>query len=568
MALPSDPAGSSISDGRSVHVGDIVDVPGYENGRFVVGRVSAGGMGVVYQLYPAWIDLRPVALKTFKAVENRVAFEREVALWVQISGHPNIAEPMWNGYWQSMPAVVSLWYPGQLSSETIADLGAEEVSDLFRGIVAGLEHAYHEHGVLHRDIKPANILVDRDGVPKVTDWGIASIASRASPIDGTQDLPALRSAQLTSAGLSGSPAYMAPELFAGSRPSVQTEIYALGVSLFEVLSGEHPYAGPETSFRLTSTLRMAALDHLGEAMRMRYTPLLRSMLSLDPDERPRTFADCFWDRDASSPAARQTADAAIARARFLREAGHFEQAISHLQQALVADPEDPALWNALAMAFTRTDSVAAESALGRAVTILRRTGGERSGRTYPDPVMNMFRFALRDRRFEEAADLLRLARSFPERGGSLAGHYHETAWLDLWEGRTQDAARQLADYCTRRPLTIREPLEWLLLASLITSDAEMTLNAPLLAELLPQFASDDQHALLVAAVFMYLNSDSKRRLWATVTSDNVDEAHELMRRAGLDPSELGPPPTDQVINMAEEMLDVWTTGGRLTPVHR
>ena len=84
-------------------------------------------------------------------------------------------------------------------------------------------------GVVHRDCSPQNILIGIDGCTRITDFGIAALVADAG----------------TSGGLAGTPAYMAPELFGGEQPSVRSDLYSLGMVLYELMTGKPPFAGFE-----------------------------------------------------------------------------------------------------------------------------------------------------------------------------------------------------------------------------------------------------------------------------------------------------------------------------------
>jgi serine/threonine-protein kinase len=144
------------------------------------------------------------------------------------------------------------------------------VAEIARQLCAGLAAA-HEIGVLHRDLKPANIMIDGRGRVRIADFGLASFQQELP--DGT---------------VAGTPTYMAPELFAGAPPSTRTDIYALGVVLFELAAGRSPFSGASVS-----ELRRVKLASLPPSPRQHVPdvdPLLERLvlgcLEVDPSLRP------------------------------------------------------------------------------------------------------------------------------------------------------------------------------------------------------------------------------------------------------------------------------------------
>ena len=108
----------------------------------------------------------------------------------------------------------------------VGRLTGDKAIQIARQLCAGLGAA-HDQGVLHRDLKPANVMIDGQGRVRIADFGIAALASQAQ-----QSNP-----------LVGTPSFMAPELFAGGAPSVRSDLYSLGIVLYEAITGKPPFAG-------------------------------------------------------------------------------------------------------------------------------------------------------------------------------------------------------------------------------------------------------------------------------------------------------------------------------------
>lgn len=202
----------------------------------IEGELGTGGMGVVYRARHVELE-RPVALKILrdavqanpKVVER---FHRE-ALAVAKLRHPNIVLVHDAGRVDAIPYLAMELVEG----ETLAALLERNELDLEQRVrvlskVAEAVHHAHENGIIHRDLKPGNILVDAAREPHVVDFGMAHLA------DST--------VQLTHTGaVMGTPLYMAPEQVRGAvkEIGVPTDVYALGVILYEMLTGHVPFQG-------------------------------------------------------------------------------------------------------------------------------------------------------------------------------------------------------------------------------------------------------------------------------------------------------------------------------------
>lgn len=210
-------------------------------------RLGAGGMGVVYLARHPRLK-RSVALKILgdtvsRDMDARGHFDREIDLVTRLE-HPNIV-PVYD---RGTTAEGVLWVAMRfLSGGDVADLLAREgalaperVLRIIGDAAAGLDHA-HFHGIVHRDVKPANLLLDTDGVGErvlVADFGIA----RA--LDATR----------TTSALMASFAYTAPERFRGEPSDRRADVYSLGCTLFQLLTGRTPFPAENQAAIMTAHL--------------------------------------------------------------------------------------------------------------------------------------------------------------------------------------------------------------------------------------------------------------------------------------------------------------------------
>ena len=209
----------------------------------VIEVLGRGGMGVVYRAVQETPIRREVALKLIapgmdnERVLGRFDSERQALAWMD---HPGIAHVLDAGTADGRPFFVMELVRGEPITDFCVRQGltVERRLDLFLAVCAAVQHA-HQKGVIHRDLKPSNILVTRqDGVPvpKVIDFGIAKAVGDGAAAAGTSD------------GLFvGTPDYMSPEQATGAPIDTRSDVYSLGVLLYELLTGARPYRFREVS---------------------------------------------------------------------------------------------------------------------------------------------------------------------------------------------------------------------------------------------------------------------------------------------------------------------------------
>ena len=203
----------------------------------VLEKRGEGGMGVLYKAWEEGLD-RSVALKTLHPdlisdPEFREKLGREAKSLARLN-HPNIVTIFRYLVHEGSHFIVMEYVEGRTVAEVIADWGPYSFSDAARIMVQMLDALgyAHKNGVVHRDIKPSNILLTGDGVVKVTDFGIAKLLD-------TEKTRTIQGA--------GSLFYMAPEQIQHGDVDGRTDIYAAGVTLFEMLTGTVPFTA-ETEF--------------------------------------------------------------------------------------------------------------------------------------------------------------------------------------------------------------------------------------------------------------------------------------------------------------------------------
>jgi len=155
----------------------------------------------------------------------------------------------------------------------------DQVCRIGADIARALDHA-HAHGIVHRDLKSANVMLTRDGHVKVLDFGIAALLPDA---DFTRTLSTLNADDI--GGLAGTVPYMAPEVLSGGHAGVASDIWALGVVIYEMVTGCLPFEGGTSSELIADILHDAARPLLPASPRG-LARVIERCLAKDPAERP------------------------------------------------------------------------------------------------------------------------------------------------------------------------------------------------------------------------------------------------------------------------------------------
>jgi serine/threonine protein kinase len=206
-------------------------------GRFeFLGEIGSGSYGSVYKARDPQLG-RTVAIKILRAgrlggQEDLDRFLREARSFAQLK-HPGIVTLYEIGQEDGQYFLVEEFVQGTTLAARMASgaLGSREAAELLARICDALQVA-HRQGVIHRDIKPANILLDADGLPHLTDFGLAKVEGDEKPMTHSGDIL-------------GTPAYMSPEQARGQALHVdaRSDVYSLGVVLYELLTRERPFQG-------------------------------------------------------------------------------------------------------------------------------------------------------------------------------------------------------------------------------------------------------------------------------------------------------------------------------------
>ena len=263
----------------------------------VTAKIGEGGMGEVYQARDTTLD-RDVALKVlpeaFTADPDRLArFQREAKVLASLN-HPNIGAIYGLEAAGDTQALVLELIEGPTLADRIAEgpIPVDEAMTIAKQIAEALEAA-HERGIIHRDLKPANVKVRPDGTVKVLDFGLAKAATPEAGRTSGSESPTMSLTAATQMGMViGTAAYMAPEQARGKVVDKRADVWAFGVVLYEMLTGQRAFVGEDTSLTLAAVMTgNPDMDRLPTALPTAVRKCLERCFQKEPRTRVRDIGD-------------------------------------------------------------------------------------------------------------------------------------------------------------------------------------------------------------------------------------------------------------------------------------
>lgn len=251
----------------------------------ITGLLGEGGAGRVYRARDTRLG-RDVALKFLRDPTSAGALVHEARAASALS-HPGICHVYDVGDSSDGPWIAMEYVPGErldrdprlasggMSSDAVVRLGTQ--------IAAALAHA-HAHGIVHRDLKTANIVVRPEGRVAVLDFGLAE------PLPASVTDALTKTGTAIASGLSGTPAYMAPEILRGARGDERGDLWALGVVLFELATGARPFGGA-TTFELAASILEKPTPALPAHVPAPLRRIIAKLLEKDPGSRYASAAE-------------------------------------------------------------------------------------------------------------------------------------------------------------------------------------------------------------------------------------------------------------------------------------
>jgi tetratricopeptide (TPR) repeat protein/tRNA A-37 threonylcarbamoyl transferase component Bud32 len=272
----------------------------------LVEKIGEGGMGIVWKALDTELN-RHVAIKILPPeltadAERRLRFKREAQAAAALS-HPNIAVIHEVGEHEGTPFIVMEFLEGKSLRKQLHDrpLPLKEWLSLAVPVAEGLAHA-HKHGIVHRDLKPDNVMITDEGQVKLLDFGLAKLLQpEALPAGTDKELESRLqtiSRELTRAGkVFGTVAYMSPEQARGEAADHRSDLFSLGVMLYEMATGRLPFKGKSDVEALSATIAAEPqpLSQVVEELPAEAERVVRKALEKETERRYQDAADLAAD---------------------------------------------------------------------------------------------------------------------------------------------------------------------------------------------------------------------------------------------------------------------------------
>ncbi|MDQ7824551.1 MAG: tetratricopeptide repeat protein [Candidatus Eremiobacteraeota bacterium] len=226
-------------------------------GKYTVQQIMKGGMGIVYVVF----DPEEVAFFALKTYQQRYLwnervinqFIKEAAIWINLERHPHIVQAKLVRIVQGKPCIFLEYVQGSNLEDELkkGPLILKQALSFAMQFCDGMHYAFRKLGLIHRDIKPSNCLITRDGILKISDFGLGKIFDD-NPVEGEPLVISLKDGgkkvTSSSTSMAGTLPFMAPELFTDLKSSsVKTDIYAFGIVLYMMLTGFNPFFNEDPS---------------------------------------------------------------------------------------------------------------------------------------------------------------------------------------------------------------------------------------------------------------------------------------------------------------------------------
>ena len=372
------------------------------NGKYEVLQILKGGMGIVL-ICADYIQKQILALKTFQShyffSEEQVAkFKNEALLWVSMPWHINFVKAYGVLFDQELPFIILEYIPknpgiGNNLRDYISSnvLSFKDKVKLSIQLCEAMSFISDKSDFIHRDLKPENILVTEDKIAKITDFGISKL--REYKLEGEIEDDSFYFSQ---SGIKGTPSYMSPEQILGNPLHLRSDMFSLGIILYELFSGRHPYISSYQDYSVIKDKILYNKPHPFQIDERNKLPkslveLVEKCLNKDTFERFSSFAEMAqilhelyievfketYNAKGSINIPKESLYKRYSKASGLIEFGHLDDAQILLEENIIEFPNSWESWYSLALIHQRKkDFEKSKSAFLKAIEI-----------NYDDPVL-------------------------------------------------------------------------------------------------------------------------------------------------------------------------------------
>ncbi len=262
-------------------------------------KIGAGGMGEVYKAIDTRLN-RTVALKFLsESLENDNAAKRQFVKEAQAAAaltHPNICAVHGIEQTDEHHFIVMQYIEGETLAESFEEqtVGRGQFKSLARQILTAVAFA-HSHGILHRDLKPGNIMLDADGQIKILDFGLAKVIAEKHLAGNADDISRFS----TNGLIIGTVAFMSPEQLRGEKLDFRSDIFSVGIILYQLLTRQNPFSRPSQAETIAAILAAnpAPLSELAPDVPKNLTNLVEKCLQKDTEARFQSVAEILVELD-------------------------------------------------------------------------------------------------------------------------------------------------------------------------------------------------------------------------------------------------------------------------------
>ncbi len=548
-------------------VGQRINIEFLENMEFIVMRHMEGGMGNVYKIIQSDFRSEYFGLKMLKSHLDISTFRKECDLWTLASSHPFCVKPAAYGMLAGAPAIAYSWKSSSLFEHRSKDWAPSQIIGLIENLADFFKFATTEHNLLHCDIKPQNILIDENKIPYVTDFGISSRIATTSDFNSSFESPPK---------IAGTREYMAPELLFGRLPDIKTELYSFGVTIYEFLTGEHPYlsdlAPEKNSRKIVKALKLwgkrlgpNSKNHLG---------FIAQCISVERNSRPSSF-ELAHDTSKQNFVKNigkdsDLIDSIVRNAEFHRKEGYCQQAENLLQKAIQKFPRNPVLFNGLGATYLVSKSrEEAIIPLKEASQIVFDAGGFWDSKEYLHPIINLSIQYRCMERYQDAFDLLEKAWKIAENNKKVVFQYADFGWMMVYKGEFYRACLYLSELFKHRSI---QPFEMLFFAEAASCSGKIEEYAEeILSNIIYNAQFNEAYFMCAFYLSIYASKESLLRIESMLDSEIRSRLENIEIRSGIPIGGLRPPMNKSTESAVVSEIDRCVTGGRhhcyLSQVH-